>query len=86
MEAQQQENKRWCKIQIQHLLKLNGTYYEIDRNITYIQIQHLLKLNLNGRRWEDELATDSNTTLVKVKLNTEQQEIDTLYGFKYNTC
>ena len=56
-------------IQIQHLLKLN-TWATFTRDKKYlIQIQHLLKLNLLMEIKTLKLEENSNTTLVKVKLN-----------------
>ena len=53
-------------IQIQHLLKLNISYYLLWLAQKWIQIQHLLKLN-GEMKWLMINKLDSNTTFVKVK-------------------
>ena len=55
------------KIQIQHLLKLNGSDNKLFAWWCWIQIQHLLKLNFNGLYGKEKRHAYSNTTLVKVK-------------------
>ena len=59
------------------------------RNICFykIQIQHLLKLN-NTKPIQTALDEyNSNTTLVKVKYETNSISLDKIYKkFKYNTC
>ena len=72
-------------IQIQHLLKLNDYrgLYKSDGNA--IQIQHLLKLNgYIGLLFL--LLSNSNTTLVKVKLTNSEESLTIILPFKYNTC
>ena len=64
------ENK--C-IQIQHLLKLNGGVSPTSLIRSCIQIQHLLKLNSANPLDIMTRFTNSNTTLVKVKLQMRRK-------------
>ena len=50
-----------------------------------IQIQLLLKLNFMPGILQG-LTNDSNTTLVKVKLNQTLAEAEKIMLFKYNSC
>ena len=56
----------FCKIQIQHLLKLNESEALEELTKNQIQIQHLLKLNIYLLTFITPIY-HSNTTLVKVK-------------------
>ena len=73
-------------IQIQHLLKLNLPLAVVNIVLRFIQIQHLLKLNCLSIVPIDFHSLNSNTTLVKVKLELKDTVKLMLSAFKYNTC
>ena len=68
------------------MLKLNFTSSSVSASKIIIQIQHLLKLNNYTRQKQDNETANSNTTLVKVKLEIYYTKKLPVKKFKYNTC